>query len=106
MTGKAFAAASTLLAYLFCAIWYAVDAWRAWGAVHSAADYPFYLSMDNWATTGFNFAGALYWVTFGLDRSGSPLSMLGYVMAGTHVAVFAFQVYLGPMMWAANNLLN
>ncbi len=94
------------LAYILCAIWYAYDAWQVYLAAHSDKPYPFYLDVNNIPAVGFSLGGGLYWYTFGLDRSGSISSIMGYLAAGAHLLIFAFQVWLGPMIWALNNLIE
>jgi hypothetical protein len=93
-----------LVAYIVGALWYAYDAWVVYKAVHSTAPYPFMLDMNNLTVTLFSLGGAIYWFTFGLDRSGSFSSIMGYLAAGAHVLIFAYQVWLGPMMWALESL--
>lgn len=92
------------LGYLICLLWYGYDAWLAYAAAQSSDDYPFLLTMGNLPVALFAIAGGVFWFTFGMDRSGSPASILGYIVAGAHVFVFAFQVWLGPMIWVLNNV--
>lgn len=92
------------LAYILGAIWYAYDAWEIYKAVHSAKPYPFFLDVSNLPVAFFTIGGAAFWFTFGLDRSGSISSIMGYLAAGAHIVLFAYQVYWGPMIWTFNNL--
>lgn len=101
--GRIFRLSSTL-GYALCLLWYAYDAWLAYAAAHSRQNYPFMLTMDNLPVALFSIAGGVFWFTFGMDRSGAPASILGYATAGAHVLVFAFQVWLGPMIWVLNNV--
>ena len=93
-----------LIAYILGALWYAHDAWEVYKAVHSSKPYPFMLDIGALPATFFAIGGAAFWFTFGLDRSGSISSIMGYLAAGAHVLIFAYQVWLGPMLWALNNL--
>lgn len=95
---------ATLIGYLLCVAWYAWDMWSVYDAINSGDDYPFFLDVGAAPATAFMLGGSLYWFTFGLDRSATPRAVIGYVMAGLHVLVFAFQVWLGPTLWAMKHL--
>ncbi|MBI5816704.1 MAG: hypothetical protein HZB29_13965 [Nitrospinae bacterium] len=94
----------SLAAYGLSAVWYAWDGWKAYSAAFDSTPYPFLFEMSSLPQTSFTFLGLLYWITFGLDRSGSPASIVAYIMAGGQVLLFAIQVWIGPMLWAMNNL--
>jgi len=96
--------AAALLAYVISAAWYVWDAWAVFDAVESDERYPFFLDLDAWPSAAFAIMGSLYWVSFGLDRSGSPKAVLGYLMAGAHALVFALQVWIGPTLWISRRL--
>ncbi|MDH5638076.1 MAG: hypothetical protein OEZ04_06260 [Nitrospinota bacterium] len=85
--------------------WYIKEGIRAYAAINDVANaYPFFMDMNPLSVAGFSFAGGLYWTTVGLERSHTPAALAGYVMAGAHVLVFAIQVWLGPTLWALNNI--
>jgi hypothetical protein len=97
---------TALAGYVICLIWYGWDLWSAWTALQSSSPYPFYFNASPWSAGGFSLAGSIYWLGFGLDRSGSPSSIAGYILAGVHVFTFAVQVWLAPTLWAMGNLTN
>lgn len=101
-----YATISALIGYILCLAWYGWDMASSWAAMNSTDPYPFYLNISPWSAGGFSLAGSIYWLTFGLDRSNSPASIAGYILAGVHVFTFAFQVWLGPTLWALKNLTN
>lgn len=93
-----------LFSYALSGAWYAWDIWQVFKAVEKSSPYPFFFKLDTMPVALFSLGGSVYWTTFGLDRSGTPASIAGYVMAGAHIFVFALQVWLGPTMWAMKNL--
>lgn len=93
-----------LAGYVLSIAWYAWEALAVYEAVESAKEYPFFLNFSAKPAAAFGLGGALYWVTFGLDRSMTPRAVLGYTLAGAHILVFALQVWIGPMFWAVRNL--
>ncbi|MBI4665839.1 MAG: hypothetical protein HY751_05435 [Nitrospinae bacterium] len=97
-------AAASLAAYLLSASWYGWDAYNAYIQAFDVASKPFIMDVSTAPSVAFTFTGLLYWVTFGLDRSGTPAAIAGYFLAGAQVLAFAFQVWLAPTLWALNNL--
>ncbi len=94
------------MAYGGGAAWYANDVMEIYNATQSGEMYPFLLGAGNLPATAFSIGGALYWFAFGLDRSGTIASIGGYVAAGAHMVFFAYKVWLGPLIWAMNNLVE
>ena len=95
---------TALAGYILSMAWYVWDAWEVFEAVDDPSPYPFFLMVDTVPTAFFSLGGTVYWVAFGLDRSGTPASIAGYLLAGAHILVFALQVWLGPSLWAMKNL--